>query len=99
MSTILRTGALPSGATPTFQWSAAGGASHYQIQVDDEGGFPAPLLDSTTAATEYTMGTELDYRSYYWRVQAGNLRGSSAWPAPWLLIGSQERVYLPLVLR
>lgn len=65
--------------TPTFEWSIVSGASHYQFQLDDDFQFPAPIVDTTTIGTSYSIETELDYRSYYWRVRGCNACGCGSW--------------------
>jgi immune inhibitor A len=75
------------GATSTntmlkLDWDVSTGANTYQLQLDQDSGFPLPPIYVGTA-TEYKPPTPLSRGTYYWRVQAidkaGNASGFSAY--------------------
>ena len=69
----------------TFSWYSARGARNYQIQVDDDPNFYPPLLvDASSIATSYTLGSPLPLGIYYWRVKAHNAAASSDWSSTWV---------------
>ncbi len=70
--------------TPTLTWNASPGASRYHLQVSADSGFALPDVDrdSLTATTASVSG--LGYgTTYYWRLNASNASGTSAWSAAW----------------
>lgn len=69
-------------AMPVLDWDKVGGESCYFIQVDDEPGFNAPLVQEATVVreTQYTA-LPLPSGTYYWRVQVGGT--CSVTPGPW----------------
>ena len=67
--------------TPTFEWSAVGGATSYQIQVDNNSTFSSPEINVTTGSPNYTPGLALAPGTYYWRVRAANTCGYGSWSA------------------
>jgi hypothetical protein len=76
-------GATVSDNTPTLTWLAVdssrfpssppGSNYNYEIQIDDESSFAAPLTDSATGilktVTSYTPLTSLPDGTYYWHVR------------------------------
>jgi Ca2+-binding RTX toxin-like protein len=85
-------GSTTVDATPTFDWSDAadpdaGDTLAYNLQVDDDCGFPSPELDETgLAASTFTPGSPLTPGTYCWRARAvddGNI--ASAWSGTWTL--------------
>lgn len=78
--------ALVTDYTPTFDWkdvTAPAGTTfdHYQIQVADNVGFNAPVVDENVVPSIFTPLTSLDPNTkYYWRVRAVNTLGHmGAW--------------------
>ena len=73
-------GATSQPVRPVFQWTAAGGAESYALEVDDDAAFGSPvLLETGITETTYTPGTDLPSNTlYYWRVTAENLCGGGA---------------------
>ena len=64
---------------PTLTWTAVSGASSYFIEIDDDPGFGSLNYTSSTASTSHTVLTALNpLTTYYWRITAQNLCGSSA---------------------
>jgi hypothetical protein len=73
--------------SPTLNWNASIGAATYRLQVDTSGVFTNTLFDDSTLAglskviTGLTNGT-----TYYWRVDAKNSGGTSAYSTIWHFI-------------
>lgn len=67
--------------TPTFQWGAVNGATSYKIQVSTVSNF-AIIVDSAIVATNsYTIAAGIlqPATAYFWRVNATNAVGTSAY--------------------
>jgi hypothetical protein len=79
----LADGAKISDTTPTFDWSGVTDPSGvtYSLQVDNEAGFPSPIIskEGLTAST-YTLTEDdsLSEGTYYWRVKAVDGVGNTA---------------------
>ena len=76
--------AFSASEAATFYWSKPDRASTYTFQLSKTEDFSAPVESSTLATAEDTTFTLADGvlepdASYYWRVQAANSGGSSAW--------------------
>ena len=68
----------------TLRWNAADYASKYRVQVATDTGFGAKVIDVEITQTSYVITQSLNnLTAYYWRVQASNGSGSSAWSADW----------------
>jgi subtilisin family serine protease len=76
-------GATNQPLRPTFQWTAAGQAATYRIQVATDPTFTNPVLDvSDATGTSYTPDADLQSNTlYYWRARALNPCGAGAWSA------------------
>lgn len=68
-------------STPTLTWNSVSWASQYEIQVDDNSSFTAPLEFTTiVSATELSVTTTtLPEGTHYWRVRALNGATVGAW--------------------
>ncbi|MDI6884567.1 MAG: PGF-pre-PGF domain-containing protein, partial [Hadesarchaea archaeon] len=68
---------------PTFMWENIVSKLRitYELQVDENRDFSSPILsENGLSVTSFTMPTELQDRTYYWRVQAWDELGrSSGW--------------------
>jgi hypothetical protein len=73
----------------TVQWSAVSGATSYLLQEDDHAGFTSPTDIGPTAATSASI-TGKATGTYYYRVQATNEGGSSAWSATKSVVVTKE---------
>ena len=61
----------------TFSWSPVVGAKTYQIQISPNGDWDNNVIhDATVKSTKYTLSTNLDNGSYYWRVRAKDAKGT-----------------------
>jgi subtilisin family serine protease len=66
--------------TPTLSWNAAARATSYRIQVSRSSSFTSLFLDRTgVTATSTTVSGLAPGTRYYWRVNASNAGGISAW--------------------
>jgi hypothetical protein len=59
----------------TFDWTDVGGASGYEIQIDDSSNFTAPLTLSQKVGVSQTIVTNLPAQRLFWRVRAFNSAG------------------------
>jgi hypothetical protein len=68
--------------TPTLSWNASSGATSYRLQVSTKNDFTTTVFDqSGINGTSYTVpsGKLSANITYYWRVNATNAGGTSAW--------------------
>ena len=69
---------------PTLQWKASSFATYYQVQICPDSTFPSALIqDAIDSELSYQPLNILPDTRYYWRVQAYNNEGSSAWSETW----------------
>lgn len=105
--TIPSNGAVGVTTTNTsVQWNASPGASMYQVQVSTDNTFTTNLIDNTSPASFAVLPTLPNFTTYYWRVRASNVSGTSAWSAPWtfrtvltptnLVLPSDNEISIPL---
>ena len=67
----------------SFKWTAVSGATGYTIQIATVPDFTSILINYSSTNTEvYLGGINLSPGIHYWRVQAYNLDGPSAWSLP-----------------
>src|SRR5262249_7721316 len=68
-----------NGAQPaqpiTLDWSDAANAASYEIQIDDNNNFTAPLVRSLTSTASQTTVTGLPTVQLFWRVRGRNSAG------------------------
>jgi hypothetical protein len=66
---------------PTLTWNAITGAVTYHVQVSTASDFSAGIVvdDSTLTAGSMALGALTNGTKYYWRVNAKNAGGTSAW--------------------
>jgi hypothetical protein len=72
--------------TPTLSWYASAGATSYGVQVSKYDSFSILDIDqSGITATSYGIpsGKLSGNTKYYWRVNATNVGGTSAWSSPY----------------
>lgn len=64
----------------TLSWTAATRAATYHLQVGADAGFSTLIMeDSTITSTSRQVGTLSNAATYYWRVRAKNVGGSTAY--------------------
>ena len=70
--------------TPTLTWSTVTGAATYHVQASTVNTFATILVeDSTLTSATKALNGLANGTQYYWRVQAKNAGGVSAWTNPW----------------
>ena len=78
--------------TPTLSWERAMGAVTYQLQISLNSWFSINVVnDSTIAETFKPIGSLQNGMTYFWRVNAKNEGGTSAW--------SQVRSFTTIVVK
>ncbi|MBL8745051.1 MAG: hypothetical protein JNK58_01705 [Phycisphaerae bacterium] len=73
-------GATNQSVTPTLVWTAAPGASSYQVTIDTDAGFARPnTFQTVTGFTSVVVpaATLSEGTQYFWRVVASNAGGST----------------------
>jgi transcriptional regulator CtsR len=79
-------GATVQSLTPTLAWNASSGATSYGVQLSTSATTFAPtvLNQSGLTVTQYAVTSGLSWNTlYYWRANAANAAGTSAWSAVW----------------
>ncbi|HYQ86108.1 MAG TPA: S8 family serine peptidase [Bacteroidota bacterium] len=77
-------GSLGQPATLTASWNASAGAATYRVQVSTDSLFGTKFLDdSTVAGTSRQVGPLAGSTKYFWRVNAKNPSGTSAFSGVW----------------
>ena len=71
------------GVSPTLTWNAVTGAVTYRVQVSTASHFSTGIVvdDSTLTAASKALSSLTNSTLYFWRVNAKNAGGSSAWPS------------------
>jgi hypothetical protein len=73
-------GATSVSITPTLSWNASSGATSYQLQVSTNSSFSTTVVNQTgITTTSYAVSGLANNTTYYWRVNATNAGGTSAW--------------------
>jgi titin len=75
-------GSTSSTLTPELDWQDTAGAASYGVQVSTSSTFATTLVNQAglTTSTYTVPGSTLAWNTtYYWRVNAVNTKGSSAW--------------------
>jgi GH18 family chitinase len=77
-------GATGVSLSPTLSWNASSGATSYQLQVSTSSGFTTTVVNqSGITTTSYTASGLSGSTTYYWRVNATNGGGTSAYSTAW----------------
>ncbi len=94
-TTIVAPPAIPTLANPdsgstvlstnlTLSWNSAKGAATYELEVSKDLTFNNSIFDQTGIdSTQYTLNNLSLGVNYYWRVNASNAGGTSAWSTAW----------------
>jgi hypothetical protein len=72
------------GAAITFKWSSSTGASSYTLQLNTSSGFESGTMifnQNVGNVTSYEVSGLSLATTYYWRINASNSAGTSAWSA------------------
>lgn len=70
-------GSTTADATPFFDWEDHVDAATWTILVDNNSNFGSPEINQTVPESEYTAVSNLAEGTYYWKVLATNIIGSS----------------------
>jgi len=75
-------------ARPQFQWQSSVGAASYRFQLSDSINFNHLIVDTSNLTSAIFIMTQdlIRHKKYYWRTQASNTTGASAWSAVWTFI-------------
>jgi hypothetical protein len=77
-------GATGVATNPTLTWNASTGASSYHLQVSTDAGFATTVVDQSNITTTSSAVSGLaSNTTYYWRVNATNSGGTSAYSSVW----------------
>ncbi len=77
-------GATGLATSLTLSWNASTGATSYRLQVSTSSAFTTTVVDqSGLSGTSSLVSGLLTGTTYYWRVNASNSGGASAWSATW----------------
>ena len=77
-------GATNVALSPTLSWGAVSGAATYRLQVSTASTFASTVFDdSTVTAASRSVNGLANSTVYYWRVNAKNIAGTSAWSSVW----------------
>ena len=75
-------GANGVSTNPTLSWNASAGATSYGVEVSSDPNFTTFVYNQTGIASTSTNASGLTNNTvYYWRVNATNTGGTSAWSA------------------
>jgi hypothetical protein len=67
-------------ANPTLSWNSVSGAATYRVQVSGDNAFATTIIDDATLTSPAkAIGGLNPSTAYYWRVDARNIAGTSAW--------------------
>lgn len=70
--------------TPTLTWNTSAGASSYRVQASTSSTFATTSFDQAgITSTSVTLPLLASRTSYFWRVNATNANGTSAYSATW----------------
>ena len=77
-------GAAISSKKQTFRWRESSGPSWYTFQMSDISDFSSRIVDiSWLPDTSYIFELPDENKTYYWRVNAFNIMGTSDWSEVW----------------
>ena len=81
---------------PTLSWNTSVTATSYQVQVSTVSNFASTVFDQSgiTATSASVTPALLNNTQYYWRVNATNAGGTSAWSTVWSFTTEETHVYL-----
>ena len=68
---------------PVCIWNRVAGAETYHLQIATSSTFASPVFDDSTLADTAKAVTLTGAGTYYWRVRAKNVAGTSAYCVPW----------------
>lgn len=84
-------GASHVSTATTFKWNASTDATSYRLQVSTNSTFNTTIIDqSGITTTAYTANKLSGNTTFYWRVNASNSSGTSAWSSVWSLMTKKK---------
>jgi YVTN family beta-propeller protein len=75
-------GSTTAPMNPGLTWNSCAHASTYEVQVSINSSFTL-VMDTVVSGTIRNLTTLTAYTTYYWRVDACNTYGTSAWSTVW----------------
>ena len=77
--------AVNTSVTPTLMWNASQGAVTYHVQISTVANFQVITDSITLSSNQYPVpsGRLMNGYTYFWRVNASNPVGTSAWSSIW----------------
>ena len=90
-------GATGVATNPTLSWNASSGATSYGLQVSSSSSFSTTVVNQTgITTTSYAVTGLANNTTYYWRVNATNAGGTSAYSTAWSFTTSMSHsIVLP----
>ncbi|MGA2506866.1 MAG: lectin like domain-containing protein, partial [Chitinispirillaceae bacterium] len=76
-------GATNQAASLTLSWNSSTGATSYRLQVSTSPTFSSTVFDQSGIGGTSQAVTLINGTTYYWRVNATNGGGTSAWSTTW----------------
>lgn len=76
--------AVDQATSLTLSWNTSSGATSYRVQLSTSSSFTSTIVDdSTLTSTSKSVSGLSNSTVYYWRVNAKNSYGTSAWSSTW----------------
>jgi C1A family cysteine protease/PKD repeat protein len=73
-------GSVEQSCSPSLEWDPSSGATGYHVQLSTDAGFGSTILDQSNYTSTNIIASSLDTNTiFYWRVNASNTGGTSAW--------------------
>ncbi len=84
----------------TLVWNTSSGASSYTLQVGVDANFMPPLIFSQSGITDTSkiVSGLITNSTFYWRVNATNIAGTSAWSTAWSFTTISKTLAAPLLV-
>jgi len=79
-------GSTGVSTSPVLSWSASTGAASYTVQVSIDPNFASFVTNTTSTSNSFNASGLSGNTTYYWRINAQNTAGSSAWSQVWTFI-------------
>ena len=67
----------------TLTWQPSDGAGFYRVQMSRQRDFSSIIISEETKGLNFELSDLIAGKSYYWRVNASNLYGTSDWSEVW----------------
>ena len=92
-------GAVDARANPDIRWFEVSGATAYELQVADNGGFANPVISAQTSVPRYepAAGTLAKGTEYFWRVRGKNSTSTGPWSEVWSFTTEADPVTAPSI--